>query len=374
MEYDAQLFAAFKWEKESCSALSLTADRAYVSRNATCIADLLHQRSDEHAEKVLAKLRTLAPPSLRRVLITPEVSHRIVKNARGEQTDIVSFLDRVIEVEIALANIGHQASCKTSWNAWSGIGDVRIGVDSNNRYHLLQSASSLFDWPLRVDWQSPHIASLSINQGGRESVLDTSTLDPSCYLSTVEKLELAARALHSVCPVAEAMVKTAIVVIQLHTVDGPAEGYYSCSSRDYIGRLALVNAHLPVAGIPKLINALIHEAIHNLLYRIEQTHPLVVLPKHGEKMTEVYSPWSGNRLRLSTYVHACYIYHGLFWFWRNTECVAMFGPDFVKDELDYLQSGFKANFAILAGVLRSEDVIEQVYDDLLLMTQAAVEF
>jgi hypothetical protein len=63
------------------------------------------------------------------------------------------------------------------------------------------------------------------------------------------------------------------------------------------------------------MNALVHEAIHSLLYMIEISEGFYV---DGAVKTalQVVSPWSGRGLYLHSFVHACFVWFGLLCFWR----------------------------------------------------------
>jgi HEXXH motif-containing protein len=100
----------------------------------------------------------------------------------------------------------------------------------------------------------------------------------------------------------------------------------------------------------KLANALVHEAIHSLLYMVELMEPFYVFE---DRAFEVASPWTGNLLSLRSYVHACFVWFGLWNFWR-----AAIGSDALTGDeaCGYVlrpSSGFKNGaFGETAAVLR----------------------
>lgn len=107
-----------------------------------------------------------------------------------------------------------------------------------------------------------------------------------------------------------------INVIQLRKDSSFPGKFTSASSRSFIGRALLLNVHAPRCNMAKLCTALIHEALHNFIYRIEWWHP-IVLETDTSLNFLVNSPWTGTPLRLQTYIHACFIHYAIFNFLRN---------------------------------------------------------
>jgi HEXXH motif-containing protein len=115
--------------------------------------------------------------------------------------------------------------------------------------------------------------------------------------------------------------------------------FTSASARPYVGRAVLVNAHLEGVDCARLASALIHEAMHSFLYRVEREATLTNPYQFGLR-TLIESPWSGNRLRLTTYLHACFIYFGLANFWRLPSTVSVFGKHAVAQSRCFVERGF----------------------------------
>src|SRR3954447_24658956 len=72
-------------------------------------------------------------------------------------------------------------------------------------------------------------------------------------------------------------------------------GAASYSNRECIGTCVLANVEVPSDGILICVEALVHEGIHQYLYRIEKEHGAFC--DLGEDRT-CRSPWSGNRIPL----------------------------------------------------------------------------
>ena len=86
----------------------------------------------------------------------------------------------------------------------------------------------------------------------------------------------------------------------------------SSSNRERVGTCVLTNVHVPSERVFVCIEALVHESVHQYLYRVERDHgdfcDLAAPGRHR-------SPWSGNRIPLHSLVHACFVYFALVGLW-----------------------------------------------------------
>ena len=90
-------------------------------------------------------------------------------------------------------------------------------------------------------------------------------------------------------------------------------GASSSSNRELVGTCLLTNLHLsPDPAVFVCVEALVHEAIHQHLYRIElQNGPFCDLADAGRYR----SPWSGNRIPLHSLIHASLVWFGVLSLW-----------------------------------------------------------
>jgi hypothetical protein len=63
-----------------------------------------------------------------------------------------------------------------------------------------------------------------------------------------------------------------------------------------------------------ICDAIVHEAIHALVYRLEIIIPLFT-DSAAAAAARAESPWSGRSLDLLSLVHACFVWFGLWTFW-----------------------------------------------------------
>jgi HEXXH motif-containing protein len=89
----------------------------------------------------------------------------------------------------------------------------------------------------------------------------------------------------------------------------------SSSSRLHIGRVIFPNGH--IMDGEGLADGLIHEAIHGALNTLEA---LGYVENPSSASLRFRSPWSGNDLSVRTYLHACFVWYGLVYFWHFAMC------------------------------------------------------
>jgi hypothetical protein len=122
--------------------------------------------------------------------------------------------------------------------------------------------------------------------------------------------------------------------------DGLQAGFYtSASARNAIGRTVLTNPFGPRVTQAMLISSLVHEAIHTYLYIDEQRRPLVT-DWHRAYDTVVTSPWTGGALTVPTYLHGCYVWHGLANLWCLPEMIRAVGEGPAQEQRLRAVAGF----------------------------------
>ena len=86
----------------------------------------------------------------------------------------------------------------------------------------------------------------------------------------------------------------------------------SASNRNHVGVCVLTNVHVPPDPLLVCVEALVHESVHQYLYRVEREHgDFCDLGAPGRHR----SPWSGNRIPLHSLVHASFVYFALLGLW-----------------------------------------------------------
>ena len=182
----------------------------------------------------------------------------------------------------------------------------------------------------------------------------------------VSVLGEAARTMALRAPGARRLVDAQLQRVLLRTSEQAPGG--SASHRLHVGRCLLTNLHRPdpATATRVAMEAVTHEAIHQLLYRTEAANGIFcdLAPTPTFR-----SPWSGARLPLHSLVHASVVWFGLLALWtelarepasdaddaharaRMAHC--LFGFAFLRDVLD--GPGFPASSVepVVLATLRS---------------------
>ena len=107
-------------------------------------------------------------------------------------------------------------------------------------------------------------------------------------------------------------------------------------------RLTLIlNGHLGRSETAPIAEAIVHEAIHSLLFMFEEVHAPFLPRNSGAEFLTVRSPWSGKDLFLSAYVHACVVWYGLYWFWTAAAETAAWPAQYCSELRARAWTGFE---------------------------------
>ena len=74
-----------------------------------------------------------------------------------------------------------------------------------------------------------------------------------------------------------------------------------------------------------IAEALVHEAIHSLLYMQERCHPWVPAELYAP-VPRVVSPWRGRNLALRPFLQACFVWYGILQFWGKATTTGTLRP------------------------------------------------
>jgi HEXXH motif-containing protein len=114
---------------------------------------------------------------------------------------------------------------------------------------------------------------------------------------------------------ARSAVEALLQVITVVRAPKLTKGTQSFSNKPAIGRMGLANSHSDEWSVSKIADAIVHEAIHALIYKLELTNSLYVDDTMESEPVTAVSPWSGRTLRLHSFLHACFVWFGLWNFW-----------------------------------------------------------
>lgn len=266
------------------------------------------QRDPIRGEMFLTKLRNLPDSAFLRFLTAPETFFRLSYSAEGKLEDIISFLSNSIEAEYCrlerCTNLPHEV--------WTALGDCFFPAQQNMSQN---SQAAIFHAPrlsnrIPVDFKSPwaqrRFADIS------SSAADFTT--DEVYL-VLRKLDEAILEISKVNMYLLDTLTCFTRVIIVRKDVSCLDSFMSSSSHMYSGRTILVNPQLEKIDVAKIADALIHEMIHSLLYALELKYPFI-LDTTAVADVHIRSPWTGNELTVSSYLHACFVWFGLWNFWK----------------------------------------------------------
>ena len=265
---------------------------------------------------IITTIKNLSPHSQRRVLTAPRLCQMLTPPAVADAASLRTLLS-FIAYENFLSGGDSPAD-----NTWTALGDryynASASVENCREFptdYLAQMIGTEYIAPevqgLIIDCASPISRSFSphvfdcvvhAEYGDMESI-KTRLTDALTFISDAS---MQAR----MC--VGSSLKVAAVVDTPHSPDA----YCGSSVRSLIGRVLLTNLRSSAWTLEELADRIVHEAIHSLLYKIEYWSPLYTDDVAAYNET-VKSPWSGRMLALHSYVHACYVWFGLWNFWRK---------------------------------------------------------
>lgn len=150
------------------------------------------------------------------------------------------------------------------------------------------------------------------------------------------RLQAAARALPGLCPHASRLVRAFAQVVVIRRDPEHPERFLSESTEGVLGRVVLLNPHLPQVSAPDLIEALVHESVHAFLSTVELFEPFIPDRLAADGL-ELRSPWTGNALDAQRLTHATLVWYSLGHLWRQAGLPARAqAADAGFHELDHL--------------------------------------
>ena len=324
--------------------------RRHLEMRTVELRAILNETSADHGStrkvgQAKSALLSLDYDRFIRIISAPElVNHLIVAN-QGDRNSLAKFLLDSVAAENCRALGLAPAS-----GQWTALGDFGRPLDSSSIIAPLDAG------PIVIDAHSPYALRPLQQSAFREVRMGKALPFASYELRRANtRIEAALDALIKVSPAtfdfARANLQTIVLRKDHHFVDC----FTSSSSRAYIGRAVFVNSHLRDLDLAKLAGALVHESVHAFLYRLEWE--IGIFESQVEALNSlVTSAWSGNLLRLNTYVHACFVYFALANFFNLPRVWAEFSPGDVARHRDFAMRGFRDG-AYIRPLKRYQNVI-----------------
>jgi hypothetical protein len=158
---------------------------------------------------------------------------------------------------------------------------------------------------------------------------------------------------------------TNVIICKHQTGSGNERHFFSSSDTYHVGRTVLGNTEL--VSNEMILDSLVHEATHALLYMIDEKHPwqpaVEVSGKAGNVIT---SPWTGNMLSARNYLQAVFVWYALFNLWTYCLNQNLFGQQFAEERISSIKKGFEEQkineIRNLCGFTFDEVLIEAIND------------
>jgi hypothetical protein len=260
-------------------------------------------------EQLIASVRSASDEAFSRILTAPETSHRLLWRARHHLDLPGQFLLQSIQAEASRIGNPMQFEQET----WTALGDV--GFFPTGEVFRFPQLPGL----MPLDFGSPYAT--KIDMTGREQIMTKSRpgFDSSEICRVLTLLRLAQQGIQATNPaILDFTIRFNKVLVLQKDLDAPTS-FSSGSHGQYIARSFIANPHLPKVDEVDIAEAIIHEAIHGLLYMQERDKRWVLNPAFYAPDPVVASPWTGNPLDLRPFLQACFVWYGLLNFW----CLAL---------------------------------------------------
>jgi len=324
-----ELPRVFTWEEASPELVTLH-DR-FVLLLGRRLGELLSRLAPAEAlaDKVIELLGQLDNRQLSATLAAPEVSYRLLWTMHHDDMQAASFILDALRTACAASRA--LPSVPTEW-----LADGSGFIDASGRvnYPWVRSGG------LPVDFGSPHALATDVSGERLRAPTRRPPLTPEEIQATQAKLQAAADATARVAPHAWRMTQDFTKALILIPDDGAPQQFSSGSSGQFVGRSVLANPQLAKVGAVHVAEALVHEAIHAVLYMDEQQDAWVLDEALYAGPLRINSPWTGNRLPLRPFLQAAFVWYGILAFWSRGRSSAAFAPDAVRARLNEAATGF----------------------------------
>lgn len=312
------------------NALSWIGDAAMIEEldvvfTAECEAALRARVGPATAETV----DRLGASGRRRLLRAPEITRRLLFVATAPP-DTDRFVTDAAMVELALCG----AEPPPPAGGWSALGDVRLLEDGTPRWWPQLADVD----PVPLDFGSPWAQRIDLS-GRLEFV---SAPRPSFAEAEVDSIHVRLAAsmdlLQKLSPTLPRFVSAATCVLVLQ-IDPTSQAVASGTNGRYVGRSFVANPHSQDATLDCLAEAVVHEAIHGLIFRESLRRPWVDGLASLEE-PRVPSPWTGRPLPVRPYLEATFVWFGLVHLWALALRHGVFEHEAVHHRLTRSMRGF----------------------------------
>ncbi len=265
----------------------------------------------------LAQYNDLGADSQKRVMEAPDTYNQLTKVLRREQNEFEGYISNAIRAERAWA--GQLTTAQPTWACdGSFLVDCsgRARFDSNGWRSGGGFLAPRLGGAVPLDHHSPFARKpMPVAEFRTVKYGNALPFQPEEETAVYSKINAAYSTVEKCHPIAAAFITRyakAVIVRKGNTSKGT---FQSASRNAFIGQIVLLNAHELHVDTEYIAESLIHESIHSLLWRAEILQHFLLDPKIP--MGTVRSSWSGEEIYYYTLLQACFVWAGIYWFWRE---------------------------------------------------------
>ncbi len=295
----------------------------HAQRISDALGPWLGRLSPELADTLATRLSQAPEDAIKRVLLSPNVSQGVLWG-RGPADELGKLLERSLRLEGGAGG----SDADGAPPGWGALGDcVLYGSGDVERWSPVGGR-------LALDLRSPDV--IAVGSTPPPEAVAWTPLGPAEERDAVAALRSAYTRIRDAGPSLKALIETCARVVVVRK--NRTETFVSFSSCHYVGRIALVNPQLVSEWL--IADALVHEAVHGYLY-MHDPNPLWGLGAdvHEEPGT-VRSPWTGRALPVCAFLHACFVWYALLFFWGQVLRSARALADDVRRRIELASCGF----------------------------------
>lgn len=325
----AEMPKVLQWEQGSETFARVHA--SYVELLLDKLGELIGLVQSQHtetADAIVDLLTRVSDTSLQRALCAPETSFRLLWPRRRDPTTRAHFIMDALRAEL------RREGKAESFIGWTALGDMEFRAGG------VVIGPGGIEGLMPIDFDSPFATALDFEGNAEVTAVSREPLDSSERESVLRRIRDACDGIRRTdSHLLDFCVRFTKVLILQRDPELP-EQFTSGSSGQYIGRSVLANPHLPSVSKIEVAEAIVHEAIHSLLYMQEQRAAWVANDDLYGSQKRIYSPWTGNHLPLRPFMQAAFVWYGLLHFWANALLLEAFPRDPVQKRMAQATSGF----------------------------------
>jgi HEXXH motif-containing protein len=295
----------------------------HAQRISDALGPVLARLSPELADTLATRLSQASEDAIQRVLLSPNISQGVLWG-RGPADELGRLLERTLRLEAGTGESDGDGAPPR----WGALGDcVLYGTGDVDRWNPVGGR-------LALDLRSPDV--IAVGSTPPPEAVAWTPLEPAEERDAVATLTRAYAGIRDAGPSLKALIETCARVVVVRK--SATEAFVSFSSCHYVGRIALVNPQLVSEWL--IADALVHEAVHSYLY-MHDPNPLWGLDADvREEPGMVRSPWTGRALPVCAFLHACFVWYALLFFWGQVLRSSQPLADDVRRRIELASRGF----------------------------------